>query len=701
MTVPPTVVGRYHIERLIAHGGMGSVYLARDPAIDRQVVIKLLKEGFDDAGVRERFAREARSAGRLQHPNIVTVFDVGEHEERPFIAMEYVQGQTLLEFIRQRGVIRTWEKLAIVEEVCAGLHYAHTVGIVHRDIKPANVMRLESGTVKILDFGVARASAGPITRAGDVVGTLNYMSPEQLTGAPVDHRTDVYAVGALAYELVTHRMAFPGTIDTGVLHKILTSSHVPIEDLVPGIDPDIAAIVERAMARELDARYQNLEELRQDVAVVRTRLLETMDDVAEPLDPEAETRIDSGRIASSGQQRPPSRRSSTIGRAMPAASPQSSSSAAPHTATKSTVLLAVACAALAGALIATVLVNRPPASSPSPVSSPAPQSPSASDSAAAPPTTAPTTPTTPTTPPEATGRPPEAAAESKTPLDEQLRDARDVVRRHMVAGDRQRALDALVRGLALDANDPALNGLVADLVAAARRTATDARTAATTRLADVKSSAEFNSAESRVREAENLLRKGDRVGATRAFLGASALYSTSRNAPGKPAAPAAADVPLPPAPVPPPSNVNPPAPPPPPPVPAPARPTPAPEAAPAPRDPSPDARTSDHAAVLDAIRRYAQAYQSLNSADVARTMPSLTTEQLRRLDRDFSNYRRYGVEVRGERISVDGATATVTCEIVRSYETKNGVTGSNAVASVFHLRRSGSAWIIERLESRE
>ncbi len=534
MTVPPAVVGRYHIERLIAHGGMGSVYLARDPAIDRQVVIKLLKEGFDDAAVRERFAREARSAGRLQHPNIVTVFDVGEHEDRPFIAMEYVQGQTLLQFIRQRGVIRTWEKLAILEDVCAGLHYAHTVGIVHRDIKPANVMRLESGTAKILDFGVARAGAGPITRAGDVVGTLNYMSPEQLTGAPVDHRTDVYAVGALAYELLTHRMAFPGTIDTGVLHKILTSSHVPIEDLVPGIDPEIAAIVERAMAREADARYQNLEELRQDVAVVRTRLLETTDEVAEPLDPEAETRIDSsGRIASSGLQRPPSRRSSTIGRAMPPAAPQSASSAAPHTATKSTVLLAVACAALAGALIATVLVNRPR------VSTPPPPPASAGDRVPAPPTAT----------PETSGRPPEGVDESKTPLDEQLRDARDSVRGHIVAGDRQRALDALVRGLALDAKDPALNGLAADLVAAARRTATDARTAATTRLTDAKSSAEFSSAESRAREAENLLRKGDRVGATRAFLGASALYSTSRDAAGKPSAPPAVDASVPPTPV--------------------------------------------------------------------------------------------------------------------------------------------------------
>ncbi len=128
---------------------MGSVYLARDPAIDRPVVIKLLKEGFDDATARDRFAREARAAGRLHHPNIVTVFDVGEHENRPFIAMEYVSGETLAQLIGRRAIGRVWEKLGILEELCAGLHYAHCAAIVHRDIKPANVMRDESGLVKI------------------------------------------------------------------------------------------------------------------------------------------------------------------------------------------------------------------------------------------------------------------------------------------------------------------------------------------------------------------------------------------------------------------------------------------------------------------------------------------------------------------------------------------------------------------------
>ncbi len=157
MAMPtPDTVGRYQIERLIAHGGMGSLYLARDPVIDRMVAIKFLKEGFDDPGARERFAREARAAGRLHHPNIVTIFDVGEHQDRPFIAMEYVAGETLGQLVARRAVRRLWEKLEILEELCAGLHYAHTASIVHRDIKPSNVMRDQTGVVKILDFGIAQ-----------------------------------------------------------------------------------------------------------------------------------------------------------------------------------------------------------------------------------------------------------------------------------------------------------------------------------------------------------------------------------------------------------------------------------------------------------------------------------------------------------------------------------------------------------------
>src|ERR1700704_3361156 len=237
---PATTIGRYRVVRLIAHGGMGSLYLARDPAIDRTIAIKLLQEGFDDEAARERFAREARATGRLRHPNIVTVFDVGEHGKRPFIAMEYVPGETLEQLIRRKVPLSIADRLAILEDLCAGLHFAHSEGIVHRDIKPANVILDVSGTIKILDFGLARASDSGITRAGDQLGTLNYMSPEQVVGGPLDHRSDVYAVGVLAYELISYEKAFPGTMYDGTMYRILNTKPTPLETVMPGVDPEIA-----------------------------------------------------------------------------------------------------------------------------------------------------------------------------------------------------------------------------------------------------------------------------------------------------------------------------------------------------------------------------------------------------------------------------------------------------------------------------
>src|SRR6185295_10844111 len=225
---PATTIGRYRIVRLIAHGGMGSLYLARDPAIDRLVAIKLLKAGFDDDMARERFAREARATGGLRHPNIVTVFDVGEHHHRPFIAMEYVPGETLAALIRRQAPLLLTDKLAVLEDLCAGLHFAHRAGILHRDIKPANIILDVSGSLKILDFGLARSEGSGITQSGDQLGTLNYMSPEQVVGERLDQRSDVYAVGAVAYELVSYKKAFAGTVPDGAIFRILHTTPEPL-----------------------------------------------------------------------------------------------------------------------------------------------------------------------------------------------------------------------------------------------------------------------------------------------------------------------------------------------------------------------------------------------------------------------------------------------------------------------------------------
>jgi serine/threonine protein kinase len=232
-TAPLTNIGRYQILNHIEAGGMGTVFLARDPAIDRLVAIKLLKEGFDNAELRDRFLREARSAGRLRHINIVTIFDVGEHEKQPFIAMEYVEGETMHALIKRSAPLSLGRKIQLMEELCAGLQYAHRAGIVHRDIKPKNVMLDADGVLKVLDFGIARmndaAGGGIKTQAGMLMGTLNYMAPEQMMGLPdIDARADMFSAGAVFYELLVYRQAFAGGLESGILHKIINAPPEPL-----------------------------------------------------------------------------------------------------------------------------------------------------------------------------------------------------------------------------------------------------------------------------------------------------------------------------------------------------------------------------------------------------------------------------------------------------------------------------------------
>ncbi len=265
----PASIGRYQVIRTLGEGGMGAVFLATDPAIDRQVALKLMRAGFNSGSLRERFAREARAVGRLHHPNIVTIFEFGEHQGEPFIAMEYVEGETLSSLIGRPDVTPS-QIVGLMDGLCAGLHYAHRAGIIHRDIKPVNVMVDTEGIVKILDFGIARAAALSLTQSGTqpgtVLGTLNYMSPEQLSGKAIDQRTDIFAVGAVFYELLAGRQAFPGDIDSGILQLILLTGPAPLAELRPDLDPTLVAIVNRCLERDVERRYPDLGVMRKDLA---------------------------------------------------------------------------------------------------------------------------------------------------------------------------------------------------------------------------------------------------------------------------------------------------------------------------------------------------------------------------------------------------------------------------------------------------
>ncbi len=216
----PRTLGRYEVVELIGRGGMGSLYRARDPRIGRNVAIKQLRPEFDTPELRDRFSREAAAAGSLSHPNIVTIYDVGEDEGMPFIAMEYVRGETFTDLMGLRPPLTVARKLQLVEEVCSGLAHAHEAGIIHRDIKPANLIVGSEGIVKILDFGIAKLISSGLTIPGMILGTLNYMAPEQIRGEPIDARADIFALGAVLYELLTHQQAFPGRAADEVFDRI-------------------------------------------------------------------------------------------------------------------------------------------------------------------------------------------------------------------------------------------------------------------------------------------------------------------------------------------------------------------------------------------------------------------------------------------------------------------------------------------------
>jgi len=266
----PRTIGRYEVVDRVGRGGMGVVFRARDPRIGRNVAIKLLS--VPDESLRDRFLQEAQSVGGLTHRNIVTIFDFGEHEGQSYIVMEFVEGVTLAEQIHDNVPIPMWRKLEIVEELASGLDYAHNKGIVHRDIKPANVMTDREGVVKILDFGIARVGNITMTQAGMMLGTPNYMSPEQFESGRVDRRSDIFSVGVLFYELLTYRKAFSGEQVWDVMKAVVGKAPVPLSEVIPGIDPAVEAAVNRAIEKNPANRYQTLAEMHADIAKVKSRL---------------------------------------------------------------------------------------------------------------------------------------------------------------------------------------------------------------------------------------------------------------------------------------------------------------------------------------------------------------------------------------------------------------------------------------------
>src|SRR6266702_4677033 len=259
--------GRYRIVRKLGAGGMANVYLAEDQELGRRVAIKILddRHASDDQFV-ERFRREAKNAAGLNHPNIVSIYDRGEAEGTYYIAMEYLDGRSLKELILSRGPAPVHVAIDYARQLLAALRFAHRHGIVHRDIKPHNVLVDAEGRLKVTDFGIARAGASQMTEAGSIIGTAQYLSPEQARGAPVDQTSDLYSVGVVLYEMLTGKVPFTGDAPVEIAMKHLNAVPEPPSTKRPEIPPDLDMIVIRALAKDPDERYQTAEEMDADLA---------------------------------------------------------------------------------------------------------------------------------------------------------------------------------------------------------------------------------------------------------------------------------------------------------------------------------------------------------------------------------------------------------------------------------------------------
>jgi beta-lactam-binding protein with PASTA domain/predicted Ser/Thr protein kinase len=266
--------GRYEIGEVLGYGGMAEVHKGRDIRLGRDVAIKMLRADLArDPAFQSRFRREAQSAASLNHPSIVAVYDTGEDPagsggSAPYIVMEYVDGRTLRDVLQTEGMLLPQRALELTGDILAALDYSHRAGIIHRDIKPANVMLTRTGDVKVMDFGIARALTGAtstMTQTAAVVGTAQYLSPEQARGEHVDQRSDIYSTGCLLYELLSGRPPFVGDSPVAVAYQHVREDAVPPSRLNPDVSPAIDAIVLKSMAKNPANRYQSAADMRSDV----------------------------------------------------------------------------------------------------------------------------------------------------------------------------------------------------------------------------------------------------------------------------------------------------------------------------------------------------------------------------------------------------------------------------------------------------
>jgi serine/threonine protein kinase len=639
-------IGRYRVTRLLGSGGMGQVYLAHDPTLDREIAVKLIGGGIDDADARRRLVQEARAAGRLRHPNIVTIFDAGEHDGSPYIAMEHVGGETLRSLIRRRADLSLGRRLQLIEGACAGLAHAHRANVVHLDVKPDNLMLDGDGVLKVLDFGIARVLQNDALMTMHLAGTLRYMSPEQVSGRPLDRRSDVFSLGCSLFELVTYEPAYAGS--PAALAIRIASGPVPrLAEALPAIDPRLDALVGRAMSLDPAKRFDDLDELGEALGRLRAEL----DSGLQPMRPAIAISTSawrSGAAASSSRIASPGRAlAAGIGAASIAAvalavwmarpeQPATTASVAPPVTTESVG----------------------PAAGPAPLPSPSRGAPTTALQ-----TPAPVGPRRDVT---AAGAPAPGAP-------------REDVWRRLARGDRAGVTELL---RATEQQDPA-SRIAYEVLDAVRPAAQQARARAAGSPTQ-RGSAMFRSADEGLARANVLAQGGQPIEALAALWLATDLFASAASETGVAASvPPAQPVPLPEVA----RGV----------VPQPAT---ADGARPAAETAVANSPPSDSDNVLAALRRYHQAYTARDVDAVRQMYPALGSDQVEQLRKSFEAVTAYEVDLRQPRVEVSGNSATVRALVARRIVPRVGRPVTSEAETEFALQRDARGWVIVAVTAR-
>jgi serine/threonine protein kinase len=706
-------VGRYEIIEKLGQGGMGTVYKAFDPLLTRVVAIKVISGQLDaHPEHRERFFREARAAAQLSHRNIITIHDLGEHEGAPFLAMEYLEGRDLDRRLRDHEPMSLAQKLELALSIAEGICHAHACGVVHRDIKPANVFVTTEGAVKILDFGLARLVSSDMTRSGLMVGTVNYMAPEQLRGEKSDHRADIFAYGVLLYELLSGRRPFQGDTAASTMYKILHESPEALGLVDPLLTPPLTTLVERAIAKSRDDRYQHMTDLLRDLDAAYEplsgsvrRLSNRVVSVARPVvDPTAVTQLTplpvpdaptvseetvpvedawklaEGSLPQTATIMPPGTGQPTRATRPADRAPGAIAAPSPRWALPSRAVMLAGIALLAVLAAVGVYSLRPSRGAEAPTGSrgaeaPPPQArgaeapPPQARGAEAPP---PQARGTEAPPPQARGaeappplvqqtpeRRPAAESEKQERATRQARDA------SAAAAERQRATAAIAAVEAARAGADASNAreLASPLYTAAERQEALARQ-------DLRQE-RYLAAASRLDATASLYKSAESAARTEADLRATRARIQEEN---RRRADDAARATPPPAP-----RVEPR-------PPEPARPEPV---AVAPAGPPPQEAI---AAVVD---RYRAALEQRSMTALKAVWPSLSGSQQAAIESDFANARSIDVQLSSPRITVSGGAATVVTRRQYQLRTRDGQQLRSESITTMTLRQSGSAWVIE------